>query len=584
MKRWLIPLMVLGLANSAAAKSVYIAANHHTRAFEAWNIAPDGTVTKQATYTLQHATDPAGVAIHNSKNLLFLTSEFSGGVEILDPVTLTYYGVSSGPSNLAGIDVDDLQDIVYTVRRATKELYVYKWNDATKKLDLIATVNLPNCTGAMGIALDEIRGILWVADSYHYDSSSGLRGMVRAYDLKVADPSLISEDIALRFRPNHVPIDIEVDRKRQAVYTVSMFGGAALPSGSGSYLLSKWDVASKTETTIIMAAQGVGLAVDEVSGYVYVTHGANIGDNLTVWNPSTSPFANIQTTAPIGHPAGLAIGNVSFNPLSLAKNDTVQGSGVYIGQTFTYEISFTNPNPFPINNVTVLDTLPVELDYVSSTPAGTYDSTAHTVTWNFGTVMAGVTVEIDLVVKVNDKPQVGTTIYNYCTVDSDETPPTTVIGTDPDNPGGDPGNVVIEPPLVSVSVDIRPGSCPNPLNEKDQGVLPVAIAGTPEFDVTEIDPSSVMLTREGLAVSVPALRRNFEDAATPYIGPPGGCHTLRGDGIVDLIFHFSTSAVVKMLKLDEVARWSIVPLKVTGKLREQFGGKTIEGVDYVRVQ
>jgi len=38
-------------------------------------------------------------------------------------------------------------------------------------------------------------------------------------------------------------------------------------------------------------------------------------------------------------------------------------------------------------------------------------------------------------------------------------------------------------PTIEVPVDIKPTSCPNPLNVKSRGVLPVAILGTADFDV-----------------------------------------------------------------------------------------------------
>lgn len=563
--------LVLTLSGPAAAKSVYFAANHHTSAFDAWNINPNGTVTKQATYTLSYATDPAGVAIHNGKNLLFLTSEFSGGVEIVDPVTLTYYGVSPGPSDLAGIDVDDFNDLVYAVRRMTNLLYIYKWNDVTKQLIEQDMISLPGCSQALGIALDEIRNILWVADTPNQK--------VRAYDL---NSSPIVEASDMSFTPGLKPVDIAVDRKRNLVYSVSMYGGAYLPPGAGSLRLSKWDVVNEAESISDMAAHGVGVAVDEVSGYVYVTHGANIGDNLTVWDTSTSPFTNIQTTEPIGNPAGITIGNASYNPLSLAKNNTVQGTGIYIDQTFTYKISFANDNLTNINNVTVVDTLPAELDYDSSSPEGFYDMTAHTVTWNQGTVAANQSVNIDLVVKVNNQAQTGSTIYNYCTVECDETPPTTVIGEDPDNPSGEPGSIVIEPPFIEVSVDIKPGSCPNPLTLKSKGVLPVAILGSADFDVTQIDPASIKIAYSDLP-GVSVLRWSLKDVATPFEGEPCDCQTLEADGYLDLSLKFSNQEARVMLGLDEVVGQT-VPLKMTGKLMEEFGGDTIEGTDCVRVQ
>jgi len=45
----------------------------------------------------------------------------------------------------------------------------------------------------------------------------------------------------------------------------------------------------------------------------------------------------------------------------------------------------------------------------------------------------------------------------------------------------------------SVFFDIKPGSCPNPINRNKKGVLPVAICGTEDFDVTTIDPLRSML-------------------------------------------------------------------------------------------
>ena len=44
-----------------------------------------------------------------------------------------------------------------------------------------------------------------------------------------------------------------------------------------------------------------------------------------------------------------------------------------------------------------------------------------------------------------------------------------------------------------VDIDIKPGSCPNPFNGKSKGSVPVAIVGTGEFDVTDIDITSIEL-------------------------------------------------------------------------------------------
>ncbi len=39
-----------------------------------------------------------------------------------------------------------------------------------------------------------------------------------------------------------------------------------------------------------------------------------------------------------------------------------------------------------------------------------------------------------------------------------------------------------------VALDIHPTSCPNPLNPKSRGLMPVAVLGTADFDVTLLDP------------------------------------------------------------------------------------------------
>ena len=44
---------------------------------------------------------------------------------------------------------------------------------------------------------------------------------------------------------------------------------------------------------------------------------------------------------------------------------------------------------------------------------------------------------------------------------------------------------------IEVAVDVKPQSCPNPLNVYKNGVIPVAILGSEEFDVNNIETVSV---------------------------------------------------------------------------------------------
>jgi hypothetical protein len=127
----------------------------------------------------------------------------------------------------------------------------------------------------------------------------------------------------------------------------------------------------------------------------------------------------------------------------------------------------------------------------------------------------------------------------------------------------------------SVFVDIKPGSCPNAFNPTKKGVLPVAILGTFGFDVTTIDPASVMA-----AGDVPPVRWAYEDVATPFVGGAGGCTTLEADGILDLTLKYDALEVAGALDLESHGG-EMVPLSFHGMLKDT--GVVIQGEDWLRV-
>jgi hypothetical protein len=132
---------------------------------------------------------------------------------------------------------------------------------------------------------------------------------------------------------------------------------------------------------------------------------------------------------------------------------------------------------------------------------------------------------------------------------------------------------------IPVFVDIKPASFPNPLNLKSKGVLPVAICGTEDFDVTTIDPETIRLTMEDVAEGVPPLRWSYEDVATPYEGEPCSGHDLAGDGYLDLTLKFKTQEVVQTLGLDAFSNRDVIILILTGNLMEEYNGSPIRGQD-----
>ncbi|GAI42690.1 unnamed protein product, partial [marine sediment metagenome] len=80
-----------------------------------------------------------------------------------------------------------------------------------------------------------------------------------------------------------------------------------------------------------------------------------------------------------------------------------------------------------------------------------------------------------------------------------------------------------------VAIDIEPTSCPNPLNVRSRGVLPVAILGSEDFGVTTIDVASIRLAE------VAPIRSSYEDVVTPVSdGNECECTTEGPDGYLDL--------------------------------------------------
>lgn len=91
-------------------------------------------------------------------------------------------------------------------------------------------------------------------------------------------------------------------------------------------------------------------------------------------------------------------------------------------------------------------------------------------------------------------------------------------------------NFSIDPPAITVKIDIEPGSFPNSINLKSAGRIPVAILTTgpsdnvPTFDATTVNPATVRFGSRGTEAA--PVHDALED--------------VDGDGDTDLILHFNT--------------------------------------------
>ena len=139
---------------------------------------------------------------------------------------------------------------------------------------------------------------------------------------------------------------------------------------------------------------------------------------------------------------------------------------------------------------------------------------------------------------------------------------------------------VTECPTFPVYVDVKPGSWPNPINTKSKGVISIAICGTQDFDIMEIDPATIQLHVGGKMETVSPLRWSYEDVATPYTGDEGGGHDQDVDGFTDLVLKFDKQEMINSLDLSDYAGETI-PLVLDGNFFIETGGAPIKGKDYV---
>lgn len=429
-----IPLTLLVLtfsillgANTAMAKSLYVIADilgagpYPTQPVQAYDIGVDGTLTFQAQHDIPHRMLGAvGMAIDADSGYVFITYEASDEIQLLDPTTMVDAGTTIAPdaTDLAGIVYDHHKGLLYTVDRRTNTLYVYDWDPKTTTLTHVEGSPFAlKRASAFGIALDEIDDRLYVANATN---------SVTVY--RTSDWQLVNTIVLSR-----LAISIALDVKNGLMYT-----GAGY---AGNTYLTQYNLITGTEKEIQVEPDAgvMGLAVNPDTGFVYLNTGVDNGlggDNILVYDTAMN---RIDFVPAIGNPTGMAIPGkeIGYNPLNLKKRalrgvteSTTPGGipSVGAGDTMTYGITFENKNSFPVTGVSVIDTLPQEITFVSASDDGVnghYDAKTHSYKWSYPSLPPGSSTVLELTVKVARDVKVGTIITNTVTANSNETPPTT---------------------------------------------------------------------------------------------------------------------------------------------------------------
>lgn len=108
--------------------------------------------------------------------------------------------------------------------------------------------------------------------------------------------------------------------------------------------------------------------------------------------------------------------------------------------------------------------------------------------------------------------------------------------------------------VLTVGLDVKPGSRENTVNPKSKGIIPVAILSRNSFDASTVDPASVKFgPNQALATG----RGQFKD--------------VNGDGLPDIVLHFRTQ--------DTGIQCGDTSVSITG---ETLSGIPIQGSDTIR--
>jgi len=415
------------LADTTIAKSLYIIADKghltdSTQPVHAYDIGSDGTLTFQTQCDIPHTMLGAiGMAIDSQAGYLFITYDRSNEVHIVDARMMTNTGtIEAVPEgvDLAGIVYDPKMKRLYCAEVGTKNLYVFEWEPENLTLTpvLYSPFRLKRAS-AYGIALDHVNDRLYVANASDtltvYDTASWT----------------LTESIEL----TRIAISIAIDVENEFVYTG---GGYADNTYLTQYHLA---TGTKREVQVEPDAGVMGLGVDPESSLVYLSTGRDNqsgGDHLLVFD---SALDQIDVVSAIGNPTGLAIpdGDVAYDPFNLSKTivagttDVLDDEGnpmVGAGGILTYAIHFENNNAYPINEVSIIDTLPSTLAFIAADNGeghGQYDSKTHTYEWSYSFLPPGSSTTLELNAKVSKDIQANTEIMNAVTISSREIGPTT---------------------------------------------------------------------------------------------------------------------------------------------------------------
>ncbi|MEW6087160.1 MAG: hypothetical protein AB1498_02535 [bacterium] len=311
-------LFIVSIAQlqTASARQVYLITDQNNGILAAYDLdSTSGLVLQpQFPFTVpQPMTGTSGLAVDENDRVLIVTYEMSGnpGFAIVDAQTKLLAGTVNASVIFDGVDIDDSTNIVYSCNRFGRPVPQL----GTLNLDPVAKTMTQRpgspsflqstAQGGFGIVTDEINRRLYIAHSpWGQPDPSGQGTHGQGSYVGVFDRDTLAE--VGRIRPSLPCVGLAVDRVRGFLYTTAPDGYGPVVPGPSNTRLSKIDLATGVETIVDMGHGGMGIAIDESTGFVFVTGGCT-QRNLTIWNSALILMQRIDNIGPA--PAGIAIAN-----------------------------------------------------------------------------------------------------------------------------------------------------------------------------------------------------------------------------------------------------------------------------------
>jgi len=138
-----------------------------------------------------------------------------------------------------------------------------------------------------------------------------------------------------------------------------------------------------------------------------------------------------------------------------------------------------------------------------------------------------------------------------------------------------------------MSIDIKPGNCTNIVNAKSMGILPIAIIGSQDLNVGDIDKKSIKLEYEGQPLTIHGKEISFFKKAFTYdvTAPPSEtvtCDDEFPDGINDLIIKYKIKTITNAL-MEAGVKYKNGD-KITLTVSATANGETFKGSDIITIK